>query len=114
MQPYINPQEDDPRKNINLLADRISQVNKLVFLYGTVSKEWVLARMSAALQLIVTNNYAIDDFYVYLAPPNKLSDDIKLNQRFLKVNVVNNSANPDLTAEMLDTFIKDMKGEAVG
>jgi TIR domain len=112
MQPYINPQEDDPRKNINLLADRISQVNKLVFLYGSVSKEWVLERMSAALQLIVTNNYAIDDFYVYLAPPNKMNEDIKLNQRFLKVNVLNNSSNPDLNAEMLDAFIKDIKGES--
>ncbi|WP_428663018.1 toll/interleukin-1 receptor domain-containing protein [Runella sp.] len=110
MQPYINPEEDDPRKNINLLAQRISQVNKLVFLYGQVSKEWVLERMSAALQLIVTNNYAIDDFYVYMAPPNKMNNEIKLNQRFLKVNVVNNSANPDLNAEMLDAFIKKIKG----
>ncbi len=110
MQPYINPQEDDPRKNINLLADRISLVSKLVFLYGQVAREWVLERMSAALQLIITNNYSIDDFYIYLAPPNKMNDDIKLNQRFLKINVVNNSSNPDLNAEMLDTFIKNMKG----
>lgn len=110
MQPYINPQEDDPRKNINLLADRISQVNKLVFLYGNVSREWVLERMSAALQLIVTNNYPIDDFYIYMAPPNKMNDDIKLNQRFLKVNVLNNSDQPGLTGVLLDNFITNLKG----
>ncbi len=112
MQPYINPQEDDPRKNIQILGDRISQVNKLVFLYGNVSREWVLERMSAALQLIVTNNYPIDDFYVYLAPPNKMNDDIKLNQRFMKVNVLNHSAEPDLTAGALDEFVADLRKSA--
>jgi|JI10StandDraft_1071094.scaffolds.fasta_scaffold338158_1 hypothetical protein len=112
MQPYINPQEDDPRKNMNLLADRISQVNKLVFLYGSVSREWVLERMSAALQLIVTHNFPIDDFYVYLAPPNKPNDDIKLNQRFLKINVLNNSAQNTVNAELIDNFIKNLKGNA--
>jgi hypothetical protein len=109
MQPYINPQEDDPHKNIEMLADRISQVNKLVFLYGHVSREWVLERMSAALQLIVTHNYPIDDFYIYMAPPNKTADDIKLNQRFLKVNVLNNSADTLLNPGALDAFIADMK-----
>jgi len=112
MQPYINPQEDDPRKNMNILADRISMVSKLVFLYGSVSREWVLERMSAALQLIVTNNYPIDDFYVYLAPPHKSSDDIKLNQRFLKINVLNNSSQDTLNAEMLEKFILNLKSTA--
>lgn len=112
LQPYINPQEDDPRKNMNILADRISMVNKLVFLYGNVAREWVLERMSAALQLIVTNNYPIDDFYVYLAPPHKATDDIKLNQRFLKINVLNNSQNEALNAEMLNDFIHNLKNSA--
>ncbi|MEO6330152.1 MAG: toll/interleukin-1 receptor domain-containing protein, partial [Ginsengibacter sp.] len=71
IQPFINPQEDDPRKNINILGDRISQVTKLIFFYGKVSREWVLERMSAALQLIITNNYPIEEFYIYMAPPHK-------------------------------------------
>ena len=55
IQPFINPQDDDPRKNINILEDRISQVNKLVFFYGNVAAEWVSERMKAALQLILSN-----------------------------------------------------------
>lgn len=110
MQPYINPQEDDPRKNINELAGRISQVNKLVFLYGNVSKEWVLERMSAALQLIVTHEYNVEDFYVYLAPPDKENEEIKLNQRFLKINMLDNSSSPVLNAELLDNFVKNIRG----
>jgi len=93
IQPFINPQEDDPRKNINILADRIRQVSKLFFLYGQVSKDWVLERMSAALQLIITNNYPIDEFVIYLYPPRKDPNEISLKQKFLNVSVIDNSSN---------------------
>ncbi len=110
IQPYINPQEDNPHKNMQFLADRMSSVNKLVFFYGTVTKEWVLERMSAALQLIVTNNYPIDDFIIYLAPPNKTDDSIVLNQRFIKVNLFNNSAYATPPSDRLNSLVKSIKG----
>jgi hypothetical protein len=109
IQPFINPQEDDPRKNINLLGDRISQVRKLIFLYGSVSKEWVLERMSAALQLIITNNYPIEDFFIYMAPPHKETDDISIRQKFLKVNIVDSSNNQLLDKAALQNFINNLK-----
>lgn len=109
IQPFINPQEDDPRKNINLLGNRISQVRKLIFLYGKVSKEWVLERMSAALQLIITNNYPIDDFYIYLAPPHKDANDLVLNQKFLKINVVDSSNEKALDKAVIHQFLTDLK-----
>ncbi|HMD00518.1 MAG TPA: hypothetical protein VKH37_10205, partial [Ferruginibacter sp.] len=112
IQPFINPQEDDPRKNINLLGDRLSQVKKLIFLYGNVSKEWVLERMSAALQLIITNNYPIEDFFIYMAPPTKEASDINLNQRFLKVNVVDSSKNETIEKDKLEQFLRDLKHNA--
>jgi hypothetical protein len=113
IQPFINPQEDDPRKNINLLGDRISQVRKLIFLYGSVSKEWVLERMSAALQLIITNNYPIEDFFIYMAPPHKEADDISIRQKFLKVNIVDSSNNQILDKMVLQQFIDNLKTVAV-
>ena len=109
VQPFINPQEDDPRKNMNLMGDRLSQVKKLIFLYGSVSKDWVLERMSAALQLIITNNYPIEDFFIYMAPPHKESGDISLNQRLLKVNVINSSDNTSMTQDQLKHFIQSIK-----
>jgi hypothetical protein len=112
IQPFINPQEDDPRKNINILADRIRQVSKLIFFYGQVSRDWVMERMSAALQLIITNNYPIDDFFIYLAPPHKDPNDISLKQRFLKVSVINNSDTPQLDNISIQQFLKNLKGEA--
>jgi hypothetical protein len=113
IQPFINPQEDDPRKNINLLGDRISQVRKLIFMYGSVSKEWVLERMSAALQLIITNNYPIEDFFIYMAPPHKEADDISIRQKFLKVNIVDSSNNQLLDKAALQQFISNLKTVAL-
>ena len=111
IQPFINPQEDDPRKNIHLLAERISQVNKLIFFYGSVSREWVLERMSAALQIIVTHNYAIDDFFIYMAPPQKDPNEISLKQKFLKISVIDNSSNLNADKNVLHHFLKNLKGE---
>lgn len=112
VQPFINPQEDDPRKNINLMGDRLSQVKKLIFLYGGVSKEWVRERMSAAIQLIITNNYPIEDFFIYMAPPYKEDAGFSLNQRFLKVNVVNGSDDDGLDQVDFDTFLQAIKAGA--
>lgn len=113
IQPFINPQEDDPRKNMNLLNDRISQVRKLIFLYGNVSREWVLERVSAALQLIITNNYPIEDFFIYMAPPYKEASDISIKQKFLKVNIIDSSKNQTIEKGVLDRFLSDLKMNAL-
>lgn len=112
IRPFINPQEDDPRKNLDLLGSRMSQVRKLIFLYGNVSKDWVIERMNAALQLILTNNYPIEDFFIYMAPPHKEANDISINQRLLKVNVIDNSNDPTLTEKAVDRFLKELKVQA--
>ena len=112
IQPFVNPQEDDPRKNINMLGDRISQVRKLIFLYGNVSKEWILERMSVALQLIITNNYPIEDFFIYMAPPQKDKSGIALNQRFLKINIIDSSRQLMAEPSTLEKFLHDLKSKS--
>ena len=87
----------------------MSQVKKLVFLYGKVSKEWVLARMNAALQLIINNGYPIEDFFIYMAPPHKEADAININQRLLKVSIVNGSTDPSIDTAAVEAFLKDLK-----
>jgi hypothetical protein len=112
IQPFINPQEDDPKKNINILGDRISQVNKLIFFYGKVSRDWVIERMKAALQLIVSNNYPKKDFFLFMVPPHKDPDDISLKQQFIKVNVINNSDALQLDFNALLPFFNSIKAVA--
>jgi hypothetical protein len=84
----------------------------LIFLYGKVSKDWVLERMSAALQLIITNNYPIDDFIIYMAPPHKELNEISLNQKFLRVKIVNSSNSIDLDEDALKELITNLKYNA--
>ncbi len=109
VQPYINVQDDDTRSNLNLLGERLQQVKKLIFLYGSVSKDWVLERITASLQLIITNNYPIEDFYIYKAPPHKISNDITISQRFLKVNIFDGSDRESIDKSLLHQFLTDLK-----
>ncbi|MBK6544564.1 MAG: toll/interleukin-1 receptor domain-containing protein [Saprospiraceae bacterium] len=113
IRPFIIPQEDDPRENINLLRDRISQVRKLIFIYGRVSEEWLLARISAALQLIITNKYNIEDFIIYMVPPHKEYGSISLNQRIVNMNVIDSSNNEIAEKSTLDKFIMYLKTGSV-
>jgi hypothetical protein len=112
IQPFINPQDDDPKKNISALEDRISQVDKLLFLYGKVSKDWVIERMKAALQFIAANNYPKKDFLVLMVPPHKDPNDISLKQQFIKVNIINNSDTPQLDFTALLSFFNSIKAVA--
>jgi hypothetical protein len=95
------------------MGERLSQVKKLIFLYGSVSKEWVLERMSATIQLIITNNYPIEDFFIFMAPPLKEANSIALSQRFLKVNVIDSSRQPITEKAVMDKFLSDLKASAV-
>jgi hypothetical protein len=106
IQPFINPQEDDPRKNMNVLGDRMGQTQKMIFLYGSVSKDWLKERINVALQLIINNRYPIEDLYVYMAPPYKEASEVPIEQRFLKVTVVNSSGVQD--GSILRKFVSDL------
>lgn len=106
---YLNPVEDDPRRNSNTLEERISKVNKLVFFYGKVTWDWVKGRMTTALQSIVSNLYPVEEFIVFMVPPHKDPRDISLRQWVLKVNVVNNSDTPQLDTTALESFIQSLK-----
>jgi hypothetical protein len=109
IQPYINPVEDNPTRNANTWEERISQVSKMIFFYGKVTWDWVRARMNAALQSIVTNDYAVEEFIVFMVPPHKDPHDITIKQRVLKLNVVNNSDTPQLNTTALQQFIQNIK-----
>jgi hypothetical protein len=71
IQPYINPQEDDPGKNMDALEARLKEVSMLMILFGSVNENWVRQRLSAALQLSFTKKFPIKYFCVFAIPPRK-------------------------------------------
>jgi len=109
IQPFINSQEGDPQKNIDILEDRIRQVSKLIFFYGKISRDWVTERMKAAIQLIVENGYPIKDFFVLMLPPHKDGDLLTIKQNAVRINVINNSDAHHLDTNALQQFFNKIK-----
>lgn len=109
IQPYINPEEDDPKKNITILEDRIAQVNKLVFFYGKVSSYWISERINAAMQLMVSNSYSKKDFYVFMIPPHKTQADVPpFESPYLPINIINCSDAMQLDSATMQLFFKSI------
>jgi hypothetical protein len=67
VQPFINPEEDDPRKNIRILEERLKQVTKLIIVFGSVTPDWVRARLGAAVEIAITEGCPLKACGVYYA-----------------------------------------------
>ena len=104
IQPYINPQEGDPQKNVSILEDRIGQVSKLIFFYGKISRDWVIERMKAAVQLVVAKKYPIKEFFVLMLPPHKDPDTITLDQSAVTIKIINYSDAPQIDPNAWQQF----------
>ncbi len=85
IQPYINPEEDDPKKNMTVLEQRLKQVNKLIVIFGDVGEEWVRARLGLGLQIAINERLPIKACGVYYAPPRQRGATDLFNLPFLPV-----------------------------
>jgi len=75
VQPYINPEEDDPRKNIRILEERLKQVTKLIIVFGSVTSEWVRARLGAAVEIAITEGCPLKACGVFYAGARRKGTD---------------------------------------
>jgi hypothetical protein len=89
--PLINPEEDDPRSNLRLFEERLKQVSLLIVFFGSVAEEWVRARLAAALQIAVSENYQLRACGVYLAPPRKPNANLQLGQRLFPIELMDHT-----------------------
>jgi len=91
MQPYINPQEDDPNGNLDAFEARLRQVTSLVILYGSVNETWVRHRLAAAVQLSVVKNLPVQSFWVLLVPPEKQDKSLNFQLGPVAARLIDNS-----------------------
>ena len=75
VQPFINPEEDDPRKNVRILEERLKQVTKLIIVFGSVTSEWVRARLGAAVEIAITEGCPLKACAVYYAGARRKAAD---------------------------------------
>ena len=54
LQPYINPDDDDPRSNYDTFQKLVCQISVLIIIFGTVASDWVRERLISSLQLAAT------------------------------------------------------------
>jgi hypothetical protein len=102
---YLNPQEDDPNKNMDKLEHRLGQVSTLMILFGSVSAEWVRQRLGAALQLSVIRPLTIKAFCVVAVPPEKKSQELDFHVGQIPITTIDNSRgrlDPTLLAPILE------------
>jgi hypothetical protein len=88
IKPFLNPWEDGPARNIDMLETRLKQVDTLIILFGSVQEIWVQERLGLAQQLAKAKNYPLQNFCVYLVPPEKRLIEFKLP---IPVYVIDNS-----------------------
>lgn len=101
VQPYINPQDDDPNKNLEAFESRLRQVSTLVILYGQVSEGWVRHRLGVALQLSVVNNLPLKAFYVCVVPPARVDERTRFQLGPVSVKLIDNSRSERLDGSTL-------------
>ena len=104
IQPFINPEEDDPRKNVRILEERLKQVTKLIIIFGTVTEEWVRARLAAAVQIAITERCPLKACGIYFAGGRKRDAEGGFNLGFLPIYTFDNTDldNPGRLAPLLE------------
>lgn len=54
IQPYINPEGDDPGTNYDALKSLVREISILIIIFGAVASEWVRERLNSSLQALGT------------------------------------------------------------
>jgi hypothetical protein len=72
--PIMMPSSDNsPTEALSLFEENLSKVPLFIVVFGGVTREWVVSRLTAAVQFVTTHNSATR-IGVYLAPPVKGTD----------------------------------------
>lgn len=107
----FNPEDGDPQENIKSLYSNISEAKKFIFLYGNEThKDWVDIRVKNTLKKLMDYDRYGQDIFIYVTPPEKAVDSIKVAQNPM-VKLVDQSHNPQLDGAALEAFLNDLKAE---
>jgi hypothetical protein len=88
IRPDLLAQEDDPRQNTTLFAERLKKAQGLMVLFGKASEDWVRARLGEALKLMVTAHVGLKFCGVLLAPPDEGKSQASFEHPLFKTQVL--------------------------
>ncbi len=104
--PFINPQENDPRRNDEILRSRLAQVGAVVIVHGRVDEEWVHGRLEQTVNIAVAERFPVKAFGIYLAPPDGEKADPRPRFPFLNLHLLDNRRGFD--ARTLEPLLADL------
>jgi hypothetical protein len=104
---YVNPEEDDPQKNIALFQEMLRRVSVLVIVFGQVAGEWVRERVNTALQIAINQNFPLKLCGIYLTPSANGQEDNRPASlgRFRASVPIVPFYRPETLADLLDTVV---------
>lgn len=82
---FINPEDDDPRSNVETWVEQLSQVSKLILMFGAAPESWVRARLDEAVKISVNPNCPLETMAVCFAPPNRKEQGIRFGKKFMNI-----------------------------
>ena len=108
---FLTPMEDDPKNNNDKLRSYISKSKKFVFLYGKVENDWLNARLTTALKILLDYGHSAKDMIVYMTPPHKESHAIKIREQGIPIQIINHSDDAVAQEEKMKELIAGLKSE---
>ncbi|MEM7185794.1 MAG: toll/interleukin-1 receptor domain-containing protein [Bacteroidota bacterium] len=110
---FLTPMEDDPKNNNEKLRNYISKSRKFIFIYGEVKMDWLNARLTTALKILLDYGLSARDMIVYMTPPEKGANTIKLRTQGIPIQVIDSSKDPEeQKAKMLELLTKVTSNDA--
>ena len=75
----INYGEDEPRKNIESLVEKLKKASRLIVVFGLSSRDWVEHRLCEALKICLEKDGKLKPCGIYFAPPHSLRSEPKFD-----------------------------------
>jgi len=111
---YLTPMEDDPMNNNEKLRNYISKSRKFIFVYGKVEKDWLNARLTTALKILLDYGRSAKDMIVYMTPPEKQADTIKIKEQGIPIQIIDSSKDPSEREQKIDQLLTELTTDSNG
>jgi len=110
IQPFVNPEDDDPRHNLRILQERLQQVQGLIVFFGRVSEQWVRARLAEAINIAVADGCPLRFCGVFVGPPAQDKRAERISLPFMKLHLIDGRQGVD--AAVLDSALGEFRSVA--
>jgi hypothetical protein len=97
----INYGEDEPRKNVEKLVDKLKKASRLIMVFGRWERKQFEFRVREALKMCLEEESRLKPCGIYFAPPRSLSADQRFDFGIIPVRQFDSSNLDDALADWL-------------